>query len=390
MLSKFFTRFSAQAGDWLHVTAHSHHPWPDVTRLAQLEAWDDSVALTDRKWEKIFGETIPQAQEGIARWLNWPDARQIVFAPNTHEFVVRLYSCLDWGKHHRVVTSNHEFHSFNRQTRRLEESGRLTVVRVPAEPYATFTERFIATVKEAPCDMVWLSQVMFDSGFVAAPDLKAIADAAPAQALVVFDGYHAVGAIPVDTSAIADRAFYLGGGYKYLMAGEGACYLAVPRGCELRPADTGWYAEFGELSQARAGEVGYARDGMRFFGATFDASGLYRLNAALGLLAQERVDAARIRAHVGALQEQFLAGLRSHNIDALPENALIPPPGMARGSFLTFDLETAEAIEKLLEAHHIGVDRRGNRLRLGFGVYHDAAFIDKLLARLVSAFTETA
>ena len=388
MLSKFFTRFHAQAGDWLHATAHSHHPWPDVARLSHMQAWDDAVEFTDRKWDKIFEYIIPQAQIGIARWLRWPEPRQIVFAPNTHEFVLRLYSCLDWSRPQRVVTSDHEFHSFNRQTRRLEETGRLTVVRVPAAPYATFVERFVAAVRQAPCDMVWLSHVMFDSGFVAAPDLAAVADAAPPQALVVFDGYHAVGAIPVDASGIADRAFYLGGGYKYLMSGEGACYLAVPRGCELRPVDTGWFAEFGELSQARAGEVAYARDGMRFFGATFDASGLYRLNAVLQLLEQEQVGAERIRAHVAALQERFLDGLAARNIAALPVQALVPPPGMARGSFLTYDLRDAEVIEKQLEKAHVSVDRRGNRLRFGFGVYHDAAFIDRLLARLEQVFND--
>src|SRR5882724_11354999 len=202
MLADRFSQFFAQAGDRLHVTAHSHHPWPDVSRAAQLQAWDDAAALTDRKWDMIFEQVIPEAQAGLARWLKWPDPAQIVFAPNTHEFVARLYSCLDWSKPVRVVTSDHEFHSFNRQTRRLEETGRLSVTRVAAEPYTTFTERFCAELKRAPCDLVWLSQVFFDSGFVAAPDLAVIAAAAPPDALVVFDGYHAVGAIPVDTSAI--------------------------------------------------------------------------------------------------------------------------------------------------------------------------------------------
>jgi len=385
MLAHRFTHFFAHTGDWLHVTGHSHHPWPDVARAAHLQAWDDAAALTDRKWDKVFGEVIPEAQAHLARWLNWPDARQIVFAPNTHEFVTRLYSCLDWSRPLRVVTSAHEFHSFSRQTRRLEETGRLRVTRVAAEPYASFAERFRAAIEEAPCDMVWLSHVFFDSGLVAATDLAAIAAAAPAHALVVFDGYHAVGAIPVDATGIADRAFYLGGGYKYLMAGEGACYLAVPRGCTLRPVSTGWYAEFGDLSQTRAGEVAYARDGMRFFGATFDTSGLYRLNAVLRMLQEEDVDAARVRAHVGALQARFLDGLRARNVAALPESALVPPPGTPRGSFLTFDLAGAEDIEQRLAQAKIGVDRRGTRLRFGFGVYQDEAFIDRLLPRLALA-----
>ena len=33
---------------------------------------------------------------------------------------------------------------------------------------------------------------------------------------------------PTDLSDIADRAFYLAGGYKYAMAGEGCCFLHCP------------------------------------------------------------------------------------------------------------------------------------------------------------------
>ncbi len=387
MLADRFQHFFAHIGERLHVTAHSHHPWPDVSRAAQMQAWEDAATLTDRKWKKIFSQVMPEAQAGLARWLNWPVPGQIAFAPNTHEFVVRLYSCLDWSRPVRVVTSDHEFHSFNRQTRRLEESGRLTVVRIPAEPYASFAARFCAELKRAPCEMVWLSQVFYDSGFVAAPDLAAIAAAAPQEALVVFDGYHAVGALPVDTAAIADRAFYLGGGYKYLMSGEGACYLAVPRGCRLRPADTGWFAEFDELAATRGGTTGYAPDGVRFFGATFDPSGLYRLNAVLRMLDDAGADAAAIHAHALSLQAQFADALRRAPLADLPLSALVPPEGVARGNFLTFDLAGAAAVEQKLAAANIGIDRRGQRLRFGFGVYHDAAFVARLLERLRPALS---
>ena len=74
-----------------------------------------------------------------------------------------------------------------------------------------------------------------------------------AHALVVIDGYHAFAALPVDLSAIAERAFYLAGGYKYAMAGEGACFLAVPPGTTLRPLSTGWFADFEGLSGAQHG-----------------------------------------------------------------------------------------------------------------------------------------
>ena len=77
---------------------------------------------------------------------------------------------------------------------------------------------------------MFVSQVFFNSGY-ALPDIDALVDAvATPERLVVIDGYHAFLALPVDLSRIADRAFYLAGGYKYAMAGEGACFMHCPPG----------------------------------------------------------------------------------------------------------------------------------------------------------------
>jgi selenocysteine lyase/cysteine desulfurase len=378
-----FSEFYRHLDGWLHCTAHSHHPWPDVTRAAQLAYWDDAVRLADRKWERIFGEVVPEAQGHLARHLRLPDPAQIAFAPNTHEFLVRLYSCLDWSRPQRLVTTAHEFHSFARQTRRLEETGRLSVQRVPAQPYETFIERFCDEVAQG-CDVVWLSQVFFDSGFLVT-DLQRIVDACPPHALVVIDGYHVFAALPVDLSSIADRVFYLGGGYKYAMTGEGACFLAVPPGSAQRPLSTGWFADFSGLDAQARGKVGYGEGGMRFFGATFDASGLYRFNAVMRWLEALQVDFDTIHAHVLALQGRFLDALRTNPIDALPVDALTPPAGIERGNFLTFALPWAAEAQASLAHHRISSDRRGDRLRLGFGIYHPDDFIALLMPRLTAA-----
>src|SRR5690606_34395474 len=145
--------------------AHSHHPWPDATRAAHDRCWLDAATLADRKWERIFGEILPRAQGHVARLLGLSDPKQVAFAPNTHEFVTRLYSCLEGPRPHRVLCSAHEFHSFRRQTRRLQEGGSLDVHEVPLEPWATFTERFIAAARSGSWDLVFLSHVHFDSGF---------------------------------------------------------------------------------------------------------------------------------------------------------------------------------------------------------------------------------
>jgi kynureninase len=81
MLKASYRTFFDHIGDALHVTAHSHHPWPDVTRAAHLQYWEDSARLTNRKWqEKVFGEAVPEAQGHVARHLDLADPRLVARA----------------------------------------------------------------------------------------------------------------------------------------------------------------------------------------------------------------------------------------------------------------------------------------------------------------------
>jgi selenocysteine lyase/cysteine desulfurase len=280
---RYFSRFLEADRDRLHFAAHSHHLWPDVSFDAQQRAWLDAAKEADGKWDGILGEVLPKAQSHIARLLNLSDPAQVAFAPNTHELVVRLLSCLEEKSPVRILTTDAEFHSFHRQSRRWEEAGVASVERVTAEPFASFPSRFADRVRAAEYDLVYLSQVFFDSGYVV-KSLDDIVAAVPSESTyVVIDGYHGFMALPTDLRAIETRAFYLAGGYKYAMTGEGACFTHCPPGYGTRPVDTGWYAGFDDLTGEQGEEVGYASDGKRFFGATFDATALYRFNAVMDL-----------------------------------------------------------------------------------------------------------
>ncbi|MBX6743958.1 MAG: aminotransferase class V-fold PLP-dependent enzyme, partial [Acetobacteraceae bacterium] len=276
------------------------------------------------------------------------------------------------------LTTDGEFHSFARQVARLEEEGLLAVTRIPSEPGQDCLPRLVETARQG-FDLVWTSEVFFSSGF-ALEGLEALAEAA-GEAMLAIDGYHAFLARPVDLSSIAQRAFWLAGGYKYAMAGEGACFLHCPPGWLPRPRSTGWFASFGALAVSGGG-VPYAADGSRFMGATFDPSGLYRFNAAMGWLEGLGLDAGAIHAHALALQEQFVAGLGGAPCGLDPTRLVVPLAERRRGNFLAFDLEDAEAVQAWLAAAGIVADRRGRRLRLGFGLYHTVEEVDRLLERL--------
>ncbi len=384
MLASHFGQFFRANPGRLHFSAHSHHPWPDATQAAHARYWMDSAQLADRKWERVFGEVVPKAQDHLARLLGLSDARQVAFAANTHEFVTRIYSCIEAPRPLRVLTSAHEFHSFGRQTRRMQESGRLEVTEIPGPPWDTFTSRFCEAARSQPWDLVWLSHVFFDSGFVV-EGLERICDAAPPDAIVAIDGYHAVCALPVDLSKVHRRAFYLGGGYKYAMAGEGAAYLAIPPGCQLRPVDTGWFASFDTLSATPGEKVSYAQGAMRFWGATFDPTGVYRFNAAMDWLQSTGTTIEAVHHHSIAMQKHFLDGLQRLGLPALNAGHLVPPAEVRRGNFLAFDVDDAQGRYQRIVAEGVTIDRRDRRLRFGFGVYHDAAMVSRLLDAVTRA-----
>lgn len=370
-LKPAFSRFLGTAPDRLHFAAHSHHPWPDVSYEAHKRAWQDAARLMDDKWDHILGTLVPSLRSRIATVLNLDGADTITFAPNTHELVVRLFSCFEPPV--RVLSSDSEFHSFTRQSRRWEEEGLAIVDRVPAEPFDTFGERFTTEARSGAHDLIFLSQVFFDSGFVV-PDIdRIVSSVSDEHAFVVIDGYHAFMALPVDLSAVQDRCFFIAGGYKYAMSGEGVCFMHCPPGHGPRPVNTGWFAGFGQLQSGVADIVPYGDDATRFAGATFDPSGIYRMEAVLAWLESEHVDSRAVHEHSRRLQELFLASVPE------PPGVLVPEDGLERGNFLTFETANAGELYDQLHRRSVITDRRGDRLRIGFGVYHDEEDVSRLV-----------
>lgn len=363
-----------------HFASHSHHFWPDVTRQAMLEYWDLSAAHSDEKWLQVFGDKVPVTQQLLANVLGSKHPQQLVFAPNTHELVMRLLSCFDWRQPVRILTTDSEFYSFQRQVSRLQETGQVELTVIATAPYADFEARFIAAAAEGEFDLVFCSQVFFNSG-VALTDLNAFVQqlAAVTDAMIAIDGYHGFMALPLDVSAIEHRIFYLAGSYKYAQAGEGCCFMLTPTGNQYRPFYTGWFAEFGALQQERSAQVPYSEDGFRFAGATMDFSALYRLHAVLQLFEQQNITVAKIHQYVQQLQQVFLQQLKAVDQSILGEKQLLRRDLNQHGHFLTFALEDAAMAESLagyLKQNHILTDFRGNRLRFGFAMYQRAEQFD--------------
>lgn len=382
---RLFSRALAAAPDRLHFAAHSHHLWPDASYDGHVAAWNDAALLADRKWDKIFGEVIPEAQRNVAQELNLPDAGAIGFAPNTHELLVRIISAKGRSPL-KILCSDGEFHSFRRQAGRWLESNAIIMSIVPLAPMDTFAARFVEAMAEQHPDIAFVSQVMFKTGLVFDRIDELAAYAHPEGPWVVIDGYHSFMAMSVDLSRCADRIFFLGGGYKYAMAGEGAAFAHAPPGFAMRPVNTGWFAEFGAL-EGKPGAINYGPGGFRLLGATYDSTPLYRFNAVRAMLRREGLTTANITSRIAALRSSLVRRIRDGEAGVLSQAELIAPAhAPVQQRFIALRDKRAMQWKAKLMEHDIITDARDDVLRIGIGLYVDAediaAFCEKAAAVL--------
>lgn len=378
MFKDLYKEFLSHHKSKQFYTCHSHHFWPDVTKDAVLEYWQDTAVHVDEKWGYIFDKKLPQTQKLIAENLNISKPQNIAFGTNTHEFLYRILSCFKAGQKIKILTTDSEFYSFKRQINRLKEEGEIEVVEVPTAPIKTFSKRFIKELESQKFSLVFVSHVFFNSGMIF-PDLEEVINKTPQESLFVLDAYHSFMAVPFNFKKFEKKLFYLAGSYKYAQGGEGCCFLYVPDSAmDLRPRYTGWFASFETLDNF-TDQVSYSESGFRFSGSTMDFTALYRLNSVLGLFKKQEITIDKIHSHILNLQKEFLEQIKKIGHDDLNEKTLLVNNLNEHGHFLTFKLGSVERLKSLsgfLKEHQIYTDSRGTNLRFGFGMQMNKEDID--------------
>ena len=360
----------------LFLTGHSHQAWPDVGREGQLEAWQDAAEHADLKWERAFAKA-ERLREGVRGLLEDPGA-PVALAQNTHELALRFLSALPLRERPKLVSTDGEFHTLRRQLGRLGEEG-LDVVRLPARPVDTLAERLAG---EAPgASAVLVSAVLFEDSRIV-PGLPALAQAcADAGAEFLVDAYHALGCLPFTVEGL-ERAWIVGGGYKYLQLGEGNCFLRLPpQADELRPAITGWYAEFDELhAEHGPGATPYPRGSMRYAGSTYDPTSHYRAARVLDFFVEQDLTPERLRAsylhQIGVLADAF------DRLDLADVTRDRETPLSDFGGFIAFESERAEELSRLLLEQGVVTDSRARHLRFGPAPYLSDEQLERAVAEL--------
>jgi kynureninase len=363
-LAPCYSRFGVASR--LLLTGHSHQAWPDRSLDGQLRAWTDAAEAVDAKWERAFA-MAERVRRGFTRMLG-DDRGDYALGASTHELVVRLLSALPLGRRPRLVTTDGEFHTLRRQLDRLAEEG-IEVVKVPAKPVSGIAERLARAADERTA-AVLVSAVLFGSGAVVPGLDRVMAACERAGAELLVDVYHAANVVPYPLRELGlERAYAVGGGYKYCQMGEGNCFLRVPEGADLRPVVTGWYAEFDHLAAPPGGGVGYSRGAASWAGATYDPTSHYRAAAVLDFFADQGLGVDLLRA-----VSQHQVGLLAERFDALDLPATLVArdralPLAETGGFLALTSPVAADLSRRLAERGVATDHRGDVLRLGPAPY---------------------
>jgi kynureninase len=384
-LAAHYSRF--RVAERLLLSGHSHQAWPDVAFDGHVEAFDDAARHVDEKWGRAFAKA-DAVRAGFRALLGEPEA-EIALGVNTHELVIRLLSALDLSARPRLVSTDGEFHTLRRQLARFSEAG-LEVVRLPAAPADTLAARLAEAVDERT-SAVFVSAVLFETAHVVG-GLGALArTCAQAGAEIVVDAYHALGAVPFPLREQGlGSAWVLGGGYKYLQLGEGNCFLRLPAHAEdLRPAITGWYAEFGALAAEHdPSRVAYGRGAERFAGATYDPTSHYRAARVFAFFQEQGLTPERLRASYRRQIDLLAAGF-----DALAIDDAIVTRDRALdldrvGGFLALRSPHAGELQRALSERGVLTDSRGPWLRLGPAPYLSDEQLETAIALLGEAVTD--
>lgn len=313
----------------------------DVTRAMDAwyrdmgEAWQEWNALRDRHralTAKLVG--APRADCIIPKTSAGQGLRAVLNAIGS-----------DPADKPRVVASDGEFDSLDFILRVYREKGRIELRLTPWRE-----------ISVANANLVVLSSVQFRTGEVVDNLPKLVRAARAAGALVMLDVYHHAGALPLDLGAL-EVDFAVGGSYKYLRGGPGACWLYVRPGLvdTLRTLDTGWFAKESPFAYERPDPPRFAAGGDAWLESTPPVLGPAKALAGLEVTLELGVE--RLRAYNLAQKARLAELLAAEGVEA-------QGAGEGHGAFLTVRHAEAARISSELMQRGVKTDARGEYLRL--------------------------
>lgn len=357
------------------------HVWPMFSRVLQRE----EIYLANHSLGRPLDRLALDVQEALDLWYErldgvWDDGGWMDEARRFRDNIARLIGLSTGdvvpktaaGQGLRavlnaipkdkltVVATCGEFDSIDFILKTYRERGRADVRWVKPRPGipSLFDTADILAAIESGVDLVMVSAVVFTTGQIIDGLAEIVAKAHMVGVRVVVDAYHAAGVIPLSMDALGCD-FMVGGSYKYVRGGTGACWLAIhPRSMELRTLDTGWFAKKDVWSYDRPEEPLRAEGGDGWLESTPAILPFYQARSGLEFTLEVGVDRLREYSLVQ------LAALR----EAFRQNG-VPFFGPANpqqfGGFALLPHADAKAFRQALYEAGVNTDTRSGNVRFG-------------------------
>lgn len=378
----------------------------DEWHASGVDAWNllqcsSSVFLvgdeSSEEANKTFGWwTLPEVlgDRFISRLLNAPTG-SCIMQPNATYTMFSLLSCKELNISnrrkiictesefpsviHTIVSDGSRYENFS-ETSRNEIQFQRSIV--PIESVVSGSDSFFASIDENTI-AVALSHVGFTRGERLSDDLirKIVKRAHSVGALVILDGYHAIGGRPIDVQALGID-IYFGGLLKEGCGSSGSCFLYIRKGLNLTPALSGWFADEHPFSfeQNPTTNTSVRR---RFLLGTTSVASLYH-----------SVEGLKIMLHIGLDKVGADVLQKVQTITSIFSNggiSVVSPQDPERMSALiVIEAQEANSLRQYLGTHMgIYVDARKNKyIRMAPHIYNTLEEVEYAANEIVKAVRE--
>lgn len=313
------------------------------------EAWDPWLQALDCYHSKVKG------------LLSLPDPGHVVLKTSAGQGLRAVLNTFPGDRPVRVLTTSMEFDSIDFILRTYAAQGRAEVGFLEPSgmegPVPLLSGLDLASALEPETDLVVVSQVNFTTGQVL-PELDVLIEAAHSQGTAVLvDTYHSFGVLDTPWTG-AD--FAIGGSYKYVHGGPGACWLAIgpdtATASKWQTADTGWFAKKELFGYERSADR--AEGSRAWWESTPPVVVAYQALAGLEYL--EEFGIGRLRSTNLAQQAELRGAFRREGIPVFE-----PQDPKQFGAFSLLPTDNHKQVVSILRDHRIRVDSRNGFVRFG-------------------------
>lgn len=326
-------------------------------------------------WGKAWWDLNGQVGDQIAPLMGAP-AGSVLVHQNASIANSILFSALDFSETQRnnVVITDMDFPSDIYVLRQwLPAHLQLRIVQTQ-DNITIDTDAMLDAIDEHT-RLVSISHVLFRSAYIM-PAREIVAKAHRVGAQVVLNGYHSVGIIPVDVTAL-HVDFYIGGVLKWMCGGPGGVFMYVRPDLlpTLEPKVTGWFAH----QRPFAFEVeNFTRreDAYRLMNGTPGVASLYAIQPGIDILSQVGVPAIREKS---VRQTALIIALA----DQAGYEVLSPRTPATRAGTVTLRPPHAYEVSRALISRNIIVDyREGAGIRIAPHFYNSDDEVQQALSAI--------